>query len=249
MGGGGSVSAPILPQATENYPAYKAGEIGESMWNMTAPTRASLLDIYKQFLDPAGGYNVSNLPGYSANYNLARGQTEDAYNAARQNIMSTMPRGGALYGGLNALEMDRAKSLGNTSAQLTSAFTKDLMDKAYGTGFTVGPQTALAGLGIHAGDTRSGMNAQLAASLQAQQMMRQQETAQNQGKGSGMGLLGAGLGSILGMGMAPMTGGTSLFGSAMSGLGSGKGTGGTTSGLGGYSGIRNNFLFDTYRGQ
>lgn len=226
-GGGGSIFTPRVPPPTENYPAKKMGIIGETTWDDTIPLRSSLLDIYTKFLNPANNYNVSNLPGYAANYNLARGGVEDSYNSARQNIISTMPRGGALYGGLNALEMDRAKNLGNVGAQLTSTFTNDLMNKAYNTGYVAAPTIALQGLGAHATDTRTSMNAQLAAEMQAQQMVAQQKAAQNQGKSGGMGLLGTGIGSLLGMAAAPMTGGASLFGSGMSALGSmGSGKGG-----------------------
>lgn len=227
MGGsGGGGGGTFVPFPTENYPAKKLGEIGETTWNNTIPLRSNWLDIFDKFMAPGSNFNVSNLPGYSANYALTRGQTEDAYNTARQNILSSTPRGGAMYGGLADLEMNRAKNLGNTSAQLTSTFAKDLFDKAYNTGWVAAPTIATAGLGAHAADTRSSMNTQTAALMQAQQIEAQQNAAANQGKGSGMGLLGAGLGSVLGAAMAPMTGGTSLFGSgmsALSGIGSGKG--------------------------
>ena len=74
-----------------------------------------------------------------------------------------------------------------------------------------------------------------------------------QGKSSGMGALGSGLGMLTGLALAPMTGGTSLLGSAMSGMsGMTSGKGGTpvssgsvganyydpsTTGLGGYRDI------------
>ncbi len=233
-GGGGSSGVPV-PPPSQNYPAYKAGVIGENMWDMTAPTRSSLLDIYTKFLSPDNRFNVSNLPGYAANYQLAREGVEGGYNTARDNLLSTIPRGGALYGQLGALENNRAKTLSNTQAQLTGQYAQDMFNKANTLGFTTAPAVALQGLGINAADTRSGMNSQLAAYMQSQQIAAQQQAAGQSGKGS----LGAGLGSLLGMAMAPMTGGTSLLGtglSALDGMGAGKGAAeGITSGLGGYS--------------
>lgn len=227
-GGGGGGGGTFVPFPQENYPAKKLGEIGETTWNNTIPLRSDWLDIFSKFMAPGNNFNVSNLPGYAANYALTRGQTEDAYNTARQNILSSTPRGGAMYGNLSDLELNRAKNLGNTSAQLTSTFAKDLFDKAYNTGWIAAPNIAIQGLGAHAADTRSSMNTQTAALMQAQQMEAAQNAAASQSKGSGMGLLGSGLGALVGLGMAPMTGGTSLFGSGMSalgGLGSGKGGG------------------------
>jgi hypothetical protein len=242
-GGGGSSFTPTVPAPQANYAAGRAGAIGEEMWGMTSPLRSSYMDIFSKFLNPNGGYNVSQLPGYAPQYNLMRDQVEGGYNAAKDNLLSTVPRGGALYGQLGNLESGRARSLGNTEAQLNSTFANDLFNKAYNTGFVVGPTTALTGLDIYSKDTRSGMNSQLAAQMQAQQIQAQQEASANQSKGSGMGLLGSGLGALVGLGMAPMTGGTSLIGTGMSALGglsSGKGGGGVTSGLGGYSsGISN----------
>jgi hypothetical protein len=246
MGGGGSSSSGVpVPGPSQNYPAYKAGVIGENMWDMTSPTRSSLMDIYTKFLNPDNNYNISNLPGYGANYNLARTGVEDAYNAARGNIMANTPRGGALYGGLADLELNRAKNLGNAQSQLTSTFTKDIMDKSNQLAFTTAPAMALQGLGINAQDTRSGMNSQLAAYMQSQQISAAQDAAAAQSKGSGMGLLGAGLGSIFGMGTGGGSGSSSILGSgmsALSGLGSGKGGGGITSGLGGYTALQNNAM-------
>jgi hypothetical protein len=241
MGGGGSSSSsftPTVPAPQANYAAGRAGAIGDEMWSMTSPLRSSYMDIFSKFLNPNGGYNVSQLPGYAPQYNLMRDQVEGGYNAAKDNLLSTVPRGGALYGQLGNLESGRARSLGNTEAQLNSTFANDLFNKAYNTGFVVGPTTALTGLGIYSNDTRSGMNAQLAAQMQAQQMQALQAASNSQGKSSGMGGLGSGLGSIFGSVMGGSGSGGGGLGGMMGGKGGGgAGDGGITSGLGGYSSL------------
>ena len=213
-GGGGS----RVPPPLANYPAYKAGEIGESMWNMTAPVRGHISEDWERFFNPAQGrqYDPAQLPAFSPLYNLARTGLEDQYSVAKENILSNMPRGGGMARQLGNLETGRAKDVGSLQSSISAPIISDMYNKAYNTGFVTGPATALAGLGLHATDTRSGMNAQLQAQMQSQ-------AAANQGRT----MKGAGIGGMLGKGLsAVMPGGGSILGTGISKLGGlGKGGG------------------------
>lgn len=243
MGGGGGGGSNISPlPMTENYAAKKAGEIGENSWNMTIPMRDAFINKYfMPFLE--GNYNPQTMPGFAPQYDMLRGAMEKQFGVARDNVLASSPRGGAQTSALANLEYNRARDTGLGTSQLSSNILSDLWNKSYNTGFVTAPATALQGLGINAADTRSSLNKQQDMALAAQSANAQMDQAASSSKGGGLGLLGAGLGSIMGMATAPF-GGTSMLGSGLSSLGSkgGGATQGVTSGLGGYSTLQNQFL-------
>jgi len=137
-------------------------------------------------------YNPYNLPAYAPLYQLARTGIESQYGPAREAIMASTPRGGALYENLANLEMGRAQQTGALPAQISAPLIQDIYNKAYGVAFGA-PQTTLSGLGgADAGYTsRYNTASSLAGSAAMQQSALNQQ--------SSMGL-GAGLGSLLGFG-------------------------------------------------
>lgn len=144
-------------------------------------------------------------------------------------------------------EYNRAKNIGLGTSQISQSLIGDLWNKAYNTGWVTAPAQSMGGMGSAATTEQSSLNNYLNAEMQAQQLMAQQQAEANkqaqQGKTSGMGMLGTGIGGLLGAAAAPFTGGTSLIGTGMSalkGMTGGKGESGVTSGLGGYSALAAN---------
>ena len=207
----------------------------------TVPLRQAWV---RNYFNPVlqGNYNVEQLPGYAPGYSSIRSNYENLYNQAKQNIIGSTPRGGAMAGALAQNEYQRAKNIGDATTGLTSNIVGDIMNKSYDYGLVKSPAQSMMGMGAAAGLTNQEniARSELDYKMQAAnaQLNQQAKAANAQGKSSGLGLLGSGLGSILGMALAPMTGGTSLIGSAMSGLGGGKGGdfsgGGATASFGGF---------------
>lgn len=163
FGGGpnyGNPSADILARLSQDY------------YNQTQPLRTSLIGRSNNFL--SGGLDVTQSPMYGALKSGIEGQ----FGTAKNNIMSSLPQGGALLEALSNLEGQKASSLATGIGGLAS----DELTRAYGLG-TGGAGTALGGLGNAAG-------------LQGQSLL-----AQAQNRSQMLGGLGQGLGSILAMAM------------------------------------------------
>lgn len=236
MGGGGNSGYSVqVPAREENPYTSQLAAMASNLWGQTAPIRTSFTDQYfMPFLQ--GNYNPETLPAFSPLYNLNRQNVEGQYNVAKDNILANTPRGGSMTNALAGLEKGRADTLGTTTNTLSSGLINDLWNKAYNTGWVTAPAQAMGGMGGAATTEQSSLNNYLGAEMQAQQLMAQQYAANNaqnqQGKTSGMGLLGTGLGAAAALGSTAIGSGSST---ALSGLTSGKGEGGITSGLGGWS--------------
>ena len=229
MGGkSGGGSTVVAPQRESNPYSKQLADMASGLWSQTQPIRDSFTNQYfMPFLQ--GNYNPETLPGFKPGYNLARSGFENQYNVAKQNIEASTPRGGSMTNALAGLEYNRAKSIGDATAQLSSNLVGDLWNKAYNTGWVTAPSQAFTGMGTAGTQEQSGINQQLNAQMQAAQITAAQQVQEQQAKNSGMGLLGSGIGSLIGMAASPITGGIS---GAKGGSSSGSGI---TSGLGGYS--------------
>jgi len=244
--GGGGVDVPqigqISPPVREWNPwTERLGDYSTQLMESTSPLRETIQNKYfEPFLE--GNYNPETMPGFAPQYDLLRGSLEGQYGKARENILASTPRGGAMTNALAGLEYQRARDTGLGTSQLSSNIIGDLWNKANDTAWKTAPGLALGGLGTAGGTYQTGVNASLMGDLetnkanlasataianQAMQAQAAQNQAETQSKGAGMGGLGAGLGSLLGMAMAPFSGGTSLLGAGISGLGGmmGKGAG------------------------
>ena len=161
MGGGGenlsSPSSDLLAQISGDY--YK----------QTQPLRTSLINRSQSFL--SGGLDVTQSPMYGALKSGIEGQ----YGIAKNNILSSLPQGGALIEALVNLEGQKAGSL----AQGIGGLAGDELSRAYSMGTGAAGQ-AMQGLGG-------------AGNIQAQLAM-----AKAQQQAGAMQGLGMGLGSILG---------------------------------------------------
>jgi len=128
-----------------------------------------MIDRSQSFL--SGGLDVTQSPMYGALKSGIEGQ----FGTARNNILSSLPQGGALLEALAGLEGQKAGAMATGIGGLAS----DELNRAYGLG-TGGAQAGLTGLGG-------------AASLQQQMLLGQLQ--QRSGLMSG---LGAGIGGLLG---------------------------------------------------
>jgi len=234
-----------------------------NLWNQTQPARDWFAEDWKSFLRPDQGqaYDPYKLPAFQPLYGLARTGLEDQYGVAKENILSGLPRGGAMGRALGNLETGRAKDVGSLQASISAPIIQDLYNKAYGTAWTTAPAQAFAGYGSamtgmggaagyenaqnisQAGLINNAAIASQQAQLAAQVQEAQASRAGSTTKGAGMGsMLGKGLGSMIpGIGTAiggAIGGGLGNIGSSI-GSSLGKGSQGITSGLGGYTALAN----------
>ena len=147
----------------------KTEKMAEDYFERTKPLRKDMVRNYEGFME--GGYDVSQNPVWGS----SRGVMEDQYDVARENVISNTPKGGALNEGLTDVEMGRARSLGDLSAQIS----QDEYNKAYGMA-TGSPQVSM------------GTMASLAGS---QAMANSQQSA---GKMGALGDIGMGAGMYMG---------------------------------------------------
>jgi hypothetical protein len=161
--GGKSVDAPDNPQAEE------LSRIAGRAYNLTDPTLHWLNYRSQNFL----GGNLD--PSQSALYAPLKVSTEQNYENARKNLLSSTPAGGALTSALGNLERDRARTL--TAGR--GAIAQDEINRSM--------QLASVGLGQELGGLSN------AASLQQQGINQAmtQEGAAATGKGQGLGTLAA----------------------------------------------------------
>jgi hypothetical protein len=256
MGGGkGKSSSPVTigaPQIGTNPYEEQLAAYASGMWNQTQAPRTYIGKDWETFFNPAEGrkYDPSQLPAFSPLYNLSRTGLEDQYGVAKENILSTLPRGGAMGRSLANLETGRAKDIGSLQSSISAPIISDLYNKAYNAGFVTGPNQAIGGMGAadQSWNQRNISQAQL--DMDATKAALAMTAQQNQAANAGSSAKGMGLGSALGKGLGSIVPGigTAIGGSIAGGVGNiassigssmGKGSPGITSGLGGYTALAN----------
>jgi hypothetical protein len=138
-------------------------------------------------------FNPAKLPGYTPTYDISRRGIEAQYNTAVQQAIGNTPRGGAMSDALNKLNLARAESVGQLPGQISSSIIQDQLNKAYGAAFNA-PSQAISGLSAANQGYVSTQNSLINAQSQANQLA----AAQNANSKSGLGTLGAGLGTVVG---------------------------------------------------
>ena len=153
--------------------------ITKLFWEQSDPARRNILQRGVNFL--WGDFDPSQSPAYAPGKNALEGQ----YGAARENILASMPSGGALYSALGDLEGARADSLTN----LDSAMAQDEYNKIYqlATGM---PATALTGASSAAGIDAQLQNIAAQTGISQDQMTMGAKSAIGQGLGSVFGSMG-----------------------------------------------------------
>jgi hypothetical protein len=150
MGGKGDVNVP------ENPYEQALANLIQQAYQETVPLRT---EITRQLTDFA---HSSEMPGYySPVYEAGKQAIETQYQIARENLISQLPKSGALTAALADLEASRAATLGGLRAQIA----QDLANKAFGYATGV-PGQAISGYGTLAGTYGSRQAAAMAAQAQ-----------------------------------------------------------------------------------
>jgi hypothetical protein len=135
--------------------AQTLAAMAQDYWLGTAGLRSGVTNQLQKFI--SGNFDVTGTPVYAA----GKGQAEDQYGIARQNLLSSMSSGGALNQSMGDLEGSRARTL----ADLASQIATDMYSKAYGEALG-SPQSSFQGM-IGAGQTESPVLQSQAAKVQA----------------------------------------------------------------------------------
>lgn len=205
MGGGKDSGSDVNP--TANPYAQAMARMGKELYQETDPLRNAMINEYGGFFGltnpitvsgPGGKdqtydwnydkYGSTNFPlRYSPIINASRSGIENAYTQGRNNLIGSMPRGGALYDAMSNLETGR---MGNYS-NLYSGLANNMMSQAYGLATGIAPSNAMSGYSGAAGNLQSGLNSMY--------MSDNQRAAQEQAAMmSAFGSLGGGLGMMAG---------------------------------------------------
>jgi hypothetical protein len=221
-GGGDDLSLPALSAYNNPYAEQLANIATKQMANARG-VYEPIYEDFVRFLRPDTGtmyfgdqnqyakeptyrgtlkYDPQQLPAFNWLFTQGKQGIEDQYGQARQQIMSQMPRGGALEDALLNLEMNRAKSAGGLTAQIAAPLAQDIYNKAYS--YAVGaPAQTMSGLSSAAGIYGNALNTALA---QTYGLQAQQQLANMQGKTSNLGMLGLALGQSIGRSWGSTTG-------------------------------------------
>lgn len=268
MGGGGSDITPTtISASTLEYPEQGTDAVANnlaSLGNSIVPYSTwSTSELFNNYYAPflKGNYNLQSYPGFSSAYDTLRGTMEGQYNQAKENILASNARGGALTDALANLEYQRARNTGLGTSQLTSSILDKLWSGANSLATGEAAKTGLSALSsagnldnqiaqlklqTQLGNQNAYLNAEKSnqsANLQAQQA---NEASDAQSKSSGLNSLTKGLGSLVGLSSASgLTGGltgslSSLFSpsysiSGMSDAGAGTYNTYNANGLGGFT--------------
>ena len=149
----------------------KLEKMAKDYYEKTDPMRQSMIGNYENFL--GGDYDVSQNPVWGPSRDVLEGQ----YDVARENVISNVPKGGALTEQLTNVDTARAEGLGG----LASNIAQDEYNKAYGMA-TGAPGQSFGAMSNLAGQ---------------QAMAQSQQTA---GKYGALGDMGMGAGYVLGAG-------------------------------------------------
>ena len=151
----------------ENEAANQLAGISRALFEQTDPVRKQLIGRSNDFL--GGNLDVTASPMYAS----LKNSVDSQFQRAKGNTISSTPAGGALTDALMNLEGSRA----NTMAQGTGGIAEQELNRAFGLGTGLLPQTT-TGLGTAAG-------------IQSQQLMAQQQQSASakQGAGAGLGML------------------------------------------------------------
>lgn len=162
LGMGTLYQAPTIDPVNASDAELLLSQIAAQMFNQTQPSRDSWNEIFAQV--QGGGYD----PTTNAAYAPAREALEAQYGGARENVLASMPSGGALDSALANVETGRAREVGGLSSQIIM----DLLNKSFGSAFGA-PGEAMGG-------------ASSAASLANQRTLAAQQatTAADKGLGS-----------------------------------------------------------------
>ena len=96
----------------------------------TAPIRDPLVDLLTNVA--TGTFDATTSPIYKNIFAQSKKGIEDQYGLARENLLSSLPAGGALQYGLSELEGARAQQASALPANISAGIFQDLMSEAFG---------------------------------------------------------------------------------------------------------------------
>ena len=154
-------------------------KIAEQLYSQTQPLRGRLI---RQMGNITSGQTTPQQTAlFKPIFSQAKQGIEDQYGVAREDILSTLPRGGTQQKGLTDLAIGRAEQSSALPSQISGEILNDMLSKAYGVAFGT-PQTSISGLGTAAGTYG-------AKQSQAMASESQEAAAKWGGLGTGLGLL------------------------------------------------------------
>ena len=193
--------------ATDNPYAAAMAKMGKEIFAETDPMRTSIINSLGGFMgltEPMtmttgsgknkkdttfdwlyDKYGSTNFPSlYSPVYNAAKSGIENAYTQGKNNLIGTLPSGGAKIEALSNLEGQRMGGYQNLSSSIAS----DLYNKAYGLATGIAPSQASNMLGNASGTYQSGLNTNAQTAAQEQSSLMQMFGS----LGTGAGLMAGG---------------------------------------------------------
>ena len=168
-GGTPDAPAPTGPGAAEMMLA----DISKKLFEEGDPLRKQM---YGQFGDVmSGNFDPMTSPMFSSTFATGKKSVEDQYGLAKDNILSSMPRGGSMGDALQNVELARAEQASSLPAMISEGIMKDMMTKAYGSVFpTANPITGLSSAaGIEANRDMSNQQIQAQYDMMQQNQMNQ----------------------------------------------------------------------------
>lgn len=114
----------------------RLAQIAEQEYAETSPLRQAFMEAWEKAL-------TGEMPAwYESIYGAAKTPIEQQYQAGRENILATLPKGGVLQKSLADWELERTKTL----SEIPRSAIADMISKAYGAAYGA-PQLAISGLG------------------------------------------------------------------------------------------------------
>ena len=118
------------PKAEPNYYENALAKMGLQLFRESTPLRVGLTEDLMDF--QSGQMSPTESPMFAPAFSTMKGAVEDQYGVAKENILRSMPEGGALSGSMADLEMARAGDIGRGTAGLTTGIVQDMLNKSYG---------------------------------------------------------------------------------------------------------------------
>ncbi len=229
FGSSGGGDAASQAAGIQSAGAERAAQIQQQMYQDAVARMQPWLKAGGASVGQLGG--LFNLPGYERLDPTATLQATPGYNWLQGQGVQALDRSAAGRGMLMSGPQQKGLTSFGQNLALTNAWNPYISGLQNLSGTGAGAAGTTGGWGMQTGQ-QMGQDYLMAAQAQAQGLYNQQ-LAQNQGGTDWGSLLGIGLG----IGLAPFTGGTSLIGAGMSGLGGlFGGGGGAPSYIGGETG-------------
>ena len=134
----------MTPEAKPSPYESALAKMGLQIFREGTPLRVGLTEDLMGF--QSGQVSPTESPMFAPAFAAMKGGVEDQYGVAKENILRSMPEGGALSGSMADLEMARAGDIGRGTAGVTTGIVQDMLNKAFGVA-TGNTNQSMGGLG------------------------------------------------------------------------------------------------------